>query len=211
MSFARTALVLLLSSFSLVAAGCGSSDPGGGTTDDDTGVATDDTGAGGSDTARDTADARPADTGGGGDTNVSSDPATGDTATADSGTGDTGAGDTGAADTGPGDVATDTGTAETADAPAGTIHEVKVGPGGTFTFASASLTIPVGDTVRWTWSSSSHSVTSGAGCIGDGKFDSTVLLSGATFSHTFDTAGAFPYFCSVHCAAGMVGTVTVTP
>ena len=198
MSFARTTLVLLLSTFTLGVAGCGSSDSGGGTADNDTGVP-DDTGSP-ADVARDT---RPADTG-------AVDTATSDTATADTATGDTGTSDTGSADTGAADVDTDTGVAETSGETGATTWEVKVGGTG-FVFTPATLAIKVGDTVHWTWAGSSHSVTSGAACVADGKFDSAVLLSGATFSHTFDTAGAFPYFCSVHCAAGMVGTVTVTP
>jgi LPXTG-motif cell wall-anchored protein len=32
---------------------------------------------------------------------------------------------------------------------------------------------------------------------------------GATFSHTFNTAGSFAYFCTFHSSLGMVGTVVV--
>jgi plastocyanin len=134
-------------------------------------------------------------------------PVTTDTGTpADTGTVvDTGSGtDTGTAmDTG---TATDTGSA-TETGP--TKHTVTV---DNFAFAPKDLTIKVGDTVEWTWVAGSHSVTSGTSCTSDGKFDSTLVPPPKTFTHTFDTAGSFPYFCIAHCASsGMVGSVTVTP
>ena len=43
----------------------------------------------------------------------------------------------------------------------GQIVDVTVGPGGGFTFDPDIVNISVGDTVRWTWSGSGHSVTSG--------------------------------------------------
>ena len=43
---------------------------------------------------------------------------------------------------------------------------------------------------------------------GDG-FDSGSLAQNATFSHTFNTAGTFPYYCRVH-GAMMQGTIVVT-
>ena len=47
-----------------------------------------------------------------------------------------------------------------------------------------------------------HTVTSN-----DGAFDSGVLAAGSAFEHTFDTPGAFPYFCAIH--PEMEGTITV--
>jgi plastocyanin len=93
---------------------------------------------------------------------------------------------------------------------------VVVGPG--FAFDPPDLTIQVGDTVEWSWASSGHNVVSGSGCAADGQFCSpsdsacaTARLSGSgtIYSHTFTAAGTFPYFCSAHCAFGMVGTITV--
>ena len=87
---------------------------------------------------------------------------------------------------------------------------VTVGDNG-FRFSPASVTIHPGDTVRWTWSSSGHSSTSGAPGHPSGLWDSTVLNQGAVFSHTFNTAGSFPYYCTPHGACcGMTGVVTVT-
>jgi len=97
-------------------------------------------------------------------------------------------------------------------------HTVMVGSGGALTFAPAELTIHVGDTVRWVWGSSGHSVVSGTNGNTDNQFcspsntgcDNPPLSSnGTTYEHTFMQAGTFPYYCSVHFSLGMTGTITV--
>lgn len=95
-----------------------------------------------------------------------------------------------------------------------TTFTVTVGDGGFF-FVPTTVALHVGDTVKWTWSSSGHSSTSGAcagsSCAPDGLWDSGILSQGSTFSHTFLSAGSFPYFCSAHGGCcGMRGTVTVS-
>ena len=52
----------------------------------------------------------------------------------------------------------------------GQIVDVTVGPGGAFTFDPDTVNISVGDTVRWTWAGSGHSVTSGPPCAADSQF-----------------------------------------
>jgi plastocyanin len=70
-------------------------------------------------------------------------------------------------------------------------------------FSPASVTIAAGGTVRWSNSDGdSHTVTAD-----NGSFDSGILASGRTWSHTFSAAGAFTYHCEVH--PDMRGTVTV--
>lgn len=84
------------------------------------------------------------------------------------------------------------------------------------TFDPAGAVVQEGDTVTWTVTKSinePHSVTSGeAGGADVGKlFDSgtdKLTDNGATFSHTFDKAGTYAYFCQVH-PTEMKGTVTV--
>lgn len=82
-------------------------------------------------------------------------------------------------------------------------------------FVPSSITIPVGDTVRWTNNgASSHTVTSdpgpsncNPGSPSTELFNSGVVQpSGGTFSHTFQQAGDNGYHCEIHgCAmAGMV-------
>lgn len=87
--------------------------------------------------------------------------------------------------------------------------QVQVGATGD-NYTPPAVSIEVGDTVTWTWLDDNHSVTSGTPGFPDGLFDSGIHNNGFTFSFTFNDAGSFPYYCSVHGACcGMVGTVTV--
>lgn len=83
-------------------------------------------------------------------------------------------------------------------------------------FEPNPININVGDTVTWTnKDSTAHTVTSGTGTDDPDKgkaFDSSpnfnpLLVPQGTFSHTFEEAGEFPYFCALH--PNMVGTVIV--
>jgi len=103
--------------------------------------------------------------------------------------------------------------------PNGAVIDVAVGPGGAFVFDPDTVSIPVGTTVRWTWGSSGHSVTSGPPCAADSQYCSpddmncaSFILSnqGTVYTHTFSRAGAYSYYCSAHCFFGMTGTVNVT-
>ena len=87
---------------------------------------------------------------------------------------------------------------------------VMVGP-NCLCFSPSSVTIHPGDTVQWTWSSTGHSTTSGSPGMPNGIWDSGILNQGATFSHTFNSVGSFPYYCTPHGACcNMRGTVTVS-
>jgi plastocyanin len=96
---------------------------------------------------------------------------------------------------------------------------VHVGYNNSEQFFLPSVTINQGDTIHWVWDSvppfpgAGHSVTSGpvsSAPTGDGGFDSGVFTSaGATFDHAFSAPGTIHYFCKVHYAFGMVGTITV--
>ena len=101
---------------------------------------------------------------------------------------------------------------------------VHVGSNGAMTFSPQSVNINPGDTVNWVWDGGPHTVTSGAPGNADGNFcslpagqtpsasacNSTSYAqgTGASYSHTFPSAGTFPYFCTVH-GAMMTGTVVV--
>ena len=92
-------------------------------------------------------------------------------------------------------------------------------PGGTTAWMddqsqSSSTTIHVGDTVKWSWSSSTHGVVSGTctgsgggggpygggygGCTPDNKFSSGAHAGPYEFSFTFTQAGSYPYYCVIH-------------
>src|SRR5258705_11324213 len=91
-----------------------------------------------------------------------------------------------------------------------TTVDVTVGPNGDLVFSPSSVTIHPGDQVKWTWSSSGHSTTSGSPGQPNGIWDSGIHNQGATFTHTFNSAGTFPYYCIPHGGCcNMVGTVMV--
>jgi plastocyanin len=79
-----------------------------------------------------------------------------------------------------------------------------------FFFDPGVINVNVGDTVEWENKGAvSHTSTSGSGCSSDGKWDSGLIAPGGTFQFTFNQSGTFPYFCTPHCAMGMVGSVVV--
>lgn len=64
-----------------------------------------------------------------------------------------------------------------------------------FTFSPDALTVPVGTEVTWeNRDDIPHTVTSNDKTT----FASSLLDTGDTFSFTFNAAGTFDYFCSVH-------------
>ncbi len=73
-------------------------------------------------------------------------------------------------------------------------HTLEVGPGTTVMWDNI-------DTVA-------HTVTAGSPTEGaTGEFDSSLLLAGNTFEHTFEDVGDYPYYCIVH--PWMLGAVIV--
>lgn len=79
------------------------------------------------------------------------------------------------------------------------------------TFNVSNLEVSEGTTVTWTNQSSvNHTVTSGSrnGDDAGDLFDSGNLAPGETFSHTFEDAGNYDYFCEIH--PGMAAEVTVS-
>ena len=82
-----------------------------------------------------------------------------------------------------------------------------------------TVNISVGDTVRWTWDGSGHSVTSGPPCAADSQFCSpndTSCFPGVLSNQGY---GLYAYIserwqlflhCLAHCVIGMTGVVNVT-
>jgi len=78
--------------------------------------------------------------------------------------------------------------------------------------SNVDLTIESGDTVIWTWTSPNHTVENDPAGSNVELFDSGLLgPNGSTFSHTFSTVGDNDYYCSIHGAGSMSGTITVEP
>jgi nitrite reductase (NO-forming) len=69
--------------------------------------------------------------------------------------------------------------------------------------------VSAGSTITWTNDDSQpHTVTAGENAVPTGQFDSGIMAPAATWEHTFDAPGEFPYYCILH--PNMVGTVIVS-
>jgi len=89
-----------------------------------------------------------------------------------------------------------------------------------FYFSPREIVIEPGDTVRWVWTSGSHTVTEGTDGVIDGSelFHSNLTAGIPTFSFTFTPAflaqhpmpgGRYDYYCQVHFVSNMNGVVRV--
>ena len=76
-------------------------------------------------------------------------------------------------------------------------------------FIPSTVTIEAGETVTWENNDTAAHTASGGNPIDgvSGVFDSSLMMAGASFSHTFDTPGSYDYYCMVH--PWMEGTVIV--
>lgn len=84
-----------------------------------------------------------------------------------------------------------------------TIHEVTVSDN---VFTPASLTVLVGDQVRWTLSEGSHTTTSSSVPAGAATWDYTFTGPGNTFTYNVTAPGSYNYSCTFH--PGMDGSFT---
>ena len=104
------------------------------------------------------------------------------------------------------------------------VVDVSAGPEGRLRFRPDTVEIGVGDTVRWTFDSPGHNVTTLPGSsekvsVPDGaepfasyEGDQHFAINevGSTYEHTFTVAGEYVYVCAPHADQGMVGTVVVS-
>ena len=91
-------------------------------------------------------------------------------------------------------------TSSASAAPSAATQSVAV---ASFAFSPVSVTINIGDSVKWTNSDpATHTVTSDTGA-----FNSTLGPSGGTFMFQFGNSGTFAYHCAIH--PSMTGSVIV--
>ncbi len=79
-------------------------------------------------------------------------------------------------------------------------------------FTPQNIIVLAGDTVRWEWTSGSHTVTNGTGFLDPQAgtlFDTTINAGNPVFEYTFNDPGIFDYFCRPHEQFGMTGRVLV--
>ena len=84
-----------------------------------------------------------------------------------------------------------------------------------FVYTPETIEVTAGTTVTWTNNDSfAHTVTAGTPDAPTDLFDADLGdrtaagNEGATFGHTFDEPGTYPYFCDLH--PSMLGEVVVT-
>jgi plastocyanin len=77
---------------------------------------------------------------------------------------------------------------------------------GLYGYSPTDITINLNDTVQWTWVTYYHSSTSTGGL-----WDSGLQNPPYTYTHTFTSAGSFPYYCTYHYFYGSVTVQSATP
>jgi len=83
----------------------------------------------------------------------------------------------------------------------GNQYQVKI---DNFSYAPSTLTVPAGTTVTWVNQDDvPHNVVSTEG----NTLKSSLLDTDQKFAYTFDKAGTYPYYCSIH--PKMIGKVVV--
>jgi len=97
---------------------------------------------------------------------------------------------------------------------AGDATTVVVAPEGDLAFDPGTVTVAVGDTVRWEWDGSGHNVRpdsrpDGADWTGTPGGAGETYDSGHEYAHTFEVAGRYEYYCAPHRSVGMTGAVVV--
>ncbi|WP_415379986.1 plastocyanin/azurin family copper-binding protein [Halosimplex sp. TS25] len=85
---------------------------------------------------------------------------------------------------------------------------------GERTFDPQVFEIDAGETVAWVWHNSGHNVRAtarprGSDFTGTPGEDEDLYGEGYTFSHTFDVAGEYEYYCYPHRSIDMAGSFTV--
>lgn len=91
---------------------------------------------------------------------------------------------------------------------------VTVAPGGDLRFSPAAVTVSTGDTVEWVWDAGGHNVVAdstpdGTEWSGTDGAPTATYAAGHTYTHTFDIAGEYTYYCDPHRGRGMTGSITV--
>ena len=80
-------------------------------------------------------------------------------------------------------------------------------------FNPLTANVTVGGTVTWNWSGSNqHNVTFTDPLSAGGTAPASTTQAGGSYQLTFNTAGTYDYYCTIHGTAqgvGMAGTVTV--
>lgn len=87
-----------------------------------------------------------------------------------------------------------------------TTHNIVVAD---YSFSPSTLTVALGDTIMWTWSSGTHTTTSTTIPSGATSWNANINSSSTTFIYVPTMAGTYNYQCTFHVSMGMTGSFTV--
>lgn len=91
-----------------------------------------------------------------------------------------------------------------------TVHVITVGGSSGMSFVPSSLTVTLGDTIKWQWDNGSHTTTSTNIPAGAAFWDEAINSSSLSFIYVPAVPGDYDYKCTPHASMGMVGSFTVT-
>lgn len=74
------------------------------------------------------------------------------------------------------------------------------------TFSPATVNVHVGDTIRWIWTSGSHTTTSSNIPAGAQAWNSPLTASVTQFDYVVTVEGTHNYVCTPHANIGMIGS-----
>lgn len=80
-----------------------------------------------------------------------------------------------------------------------------------FQFSPATLTLPLGDTIKFMWMSGSHTTTSTTLPGGAASWDQDMTNANDSLVYVPTVAGTYNYKCKPHESMGMVGSFIVSP
>lgn len=78
-------------------------------------------------------------------------------------------------------------------------------------FTPASMSVSVGDTVKWVWSNGTHTTTSSAVPSGAAPWSAPLDTLHQTFIYVVSQPGTYSYYCLYHVIYGMTGTISASP
>jgi plastocyanin len=78
-----------------------------------------------------------------------------------------------------------------------------------FQFSPNNFNVNVGDTIRWTWMSGSHTTTSTTVPSGAATWNMPMNSTSTEYDYEVTTAGAYTFRCIPHAAFGMTGSFNV--
>jgi plastocyanin len=80
-----------------------------------------------------------------------------------------------------------------------------------FDFSPSTVTVKVGDTVTWQWSSSVNGIIHNVTWVNQPSLTNSPDQSSGSYSQIFSAAGTYSFYCTHHGTpgSGMAGTVVV--